>query len=344
MDIYESLNYISKLAFPKIKYTWDSWSIVKEEPLFQISIVTNKVEDYVISHYEKGLKSIIDVIQSHTLETSTEKYAKQLLVVLADTTINYHSDICKNKNKSACKLYKKSDVFRENVIKYAPYLQKLISNLVASSFFDLDFKAVKDLCENCISKYEIGTKEHKKLIEKLYDEFTYNHSFDKLVTKDNALKYWKIAEYINSKIPELHFYEVKDGKYIATVKKDIDSINALRPSIKLVKNSRYWVGLRNFPPFLEFSFKYPNGINGDLIRYIFEEYGTILEQTSTSCRGRISKKHIKLFEIFSTIPYYITDEQCFLDVFEKYHLPTILYRKRHSATETHVFKKCFMMN
>lgn len=341
MDIYESLNYISKQAFPKIKFTWEKWSINEETPIFKISIFSNAIEDYIIGNYEKGLKSIIKVIENNSLSREVECYAKQLLVVLADQAINYHSDVCKNKPQIACKLFKKYDVFRENVIKYAPYLPRLLSNLVARSFFDLDFKTVKDVCENCIPQYIVGTELHQNLIKKLYDEFTYNHSFEKLVTKDNALKYWKIAEYIDCKIPELNFFEVNDGKYIYTVKKDIDSINALNSTIGLVKKGTFWIDQKNLPKHLEFSFKYPNGINGDLLRYIFEEFGEITENTSSFLRGRIPQKHIKQFEIFSTIPYYLTDEQCFFDIFEKHHLPTILYRKRHSVAETNLYKKIF---
>ena len=108
MDIYETLNYISKLAFPKIKYTWENWSINGEKPIFQISIVSNKIEDYIEDYYEKGLGAILKVIESNSLSSEEEYYAKQLLVVLADHAINYHSDICKNKPEIACKLYKKN--------------------------------------------------------------------------------------------------------------------------------------------------------------------------------------------------------------------------------------------
>ncbi len=287
MDIYESLNYISKLAFPKIKFTWEKWSINEETPIFKISIFSNEIEDYIIGNYEKGLKSIIKVIEKNNLPANVRDYAEQLLVVLADSSINYHSDICKNKPQIACKLYKNNDFFRKNVIKYAPHLHKLISNLIARSFFDLDFKAIKDVCENCIPLYIAGTELQQNLIKNLYDEFTYNHSFERLVTEDNALKYWKIAEYINCKIPELKFFETNDGKYIYTVKKDIDSINALNSTIGLVKKGIFWTDQKNFPKHLEFSFKYPNGINGDLLRYIFEEFGEITENTSSFLRGRI---------------------------------------------------------
>ena len=128
IDIYKSLNYISKLAFPKIKFTWDKWSINENIPIFKISTCSNPVENYIISNYDKGLKAIIKTIGKNELSSNTKIIAEQLLVVLADSSINYHSDVCKNKPQIACKLYKKYDIFRKNAIKYAPYLPKLISN------------------------------------------------------------------------------------------------------------------------------------------------------------------------------------------------------------------------
>jgi len=341
MDIYESLNYVSKLAFPRIKYVWDGLSIKEARPIFRISIFTNKVEDYIEDYYEKGLKSLLKVIECGNLSSEVEFYAKQLLVVLADHTINYHSDICKNKAEIACKLYKKNIVFRETVIEYSPYLYKLIPNLIASSFFHLDYKTVKDVCDNCIDKCRRETKNFEQFLEKLYDEFTYNHSFANLVTEDNVFKYWQIAEYINTSIPELNFYDVRDGKTIFAFKKDIDAINDTRASIKSVKNRKFWINKKDIPEFWEFSFRYPNGVNGDLVRYIFEEYGEAEKQSSSMWRGKISKKYFELFEVFSTITNYITYDPDFFSVFENHHLPTILYRNRYSVTETQQFGKLF---
>lgn len=341
MDIYEALNHISKLAFPRIKYTWENWSINDEKPIFQISIVSNKIEDYIEDYYEKGLKAILKVIEEAALSSEVEHYAKQLLVVLADHAINYHSDICKNKPEIACKLYKKNVIFRETVIEYAPYLYRLLSNLIASSFFHLDFKTIKDVCENCIPKCDAESSLHKKLLEKLYDEFTYNHSFENLITEENALKYWEIADYINRAIPTLNFFEIRDGKIIAEVKKDIDAINKVRPSIKMVKKGKYWIKQNEFPDYLEFSFRYPNGVNGDLIRYIFEEYGEVEKKSSSMWHGKISKEYLELFEVFSTITNYITYDPDFFEIFDNHHLPTILYRNRYSVTETRQFGALF---
>lgn len=324
MDIYEALNHISKLAFPKIKYTWENWSINGEKPIFQISIVSNKIEDYIEDYYEKGLGAILRVIESNSLSSEEEYYAKQLLVVLADHAINYHSDICKNKPEIACKLYKKKAIFRETVIEYAPHLCKLVSNLLASSFFHLEFKTVKDICDNCISKYTIGTELHRQLLERLRDEFTYNHSFSDLVTEDNTKKYWEIAEYINQSVLELNFYQVRDGQTIFEIQQDIEGLKALKPLIKLVEKERYWTDIKSIPEFIEFEYVFPNGFNGDIIKYTLEEYGETYVVAANKWYGKISKKHLELLEMFAVQASHITEDTRLLNLYAEHHTPTIL--------------------
>ncbi|MBQ7044554.1 MAG: helix-turn-helix domain-containing protein [Clostridia bacterium] len=340
MDIYESLNYISKLAFPKIKFNWEKWSINEDAPIFKISIFTNAVEDYIIGNYENGLKAIIKTIEKKQLPSKTEIIAEQLLVVLADSSINYHSDTCKNKPQIACKLYKKYDVFRKNAIKYAPYLPRLISNLIARSFFDLDFKTVKDVCENCIPKYVVDTELYHKLLEKLYDEFTYNHSFENLVTEDNALLYWKIAEYINQTIPKLNFYQVRDGKIIFEIKQDIDELKSLKALISLVEKEHFWVDVKAIPNIIEFEYIYPNGSNGDMIKYILEEYGETYEIGSNKWYGKFSKKYLDLFEMFAVVAPFITQDNRFTSLFTEHYTPSLLGTKlweRHTS-KSYCFK------
>ena len=79
MDIYEALNYISKLAFPRVKYTWNGCSIIEEKSIFRISIFTNKVEEYIEDYYEKGLNALLKVIKCGDFPSEVEFYAKQLL-------------------------------------------------------------------------------------------------------------------------------------------------------------------------------------------------------------------------------------------------------------------------
>ena len=343
MNIYESLNYISKLAFPKIKYGWSSWSIIDEKPIFQISIVSNEIEDYVISYYEKGLKALLNVIINEKLTPELKYYGKQLLVVLADQAINYHSDISKNKPEIACKLYKKYPDFRETIIEYSPYLYRLLSNIIASSFFRLDFKTIKDVCENCLPKInDLKIKKQKyyrEFISCLHDEFTYNHSFEFLVTEENAKKYWEIAEYVNNSIPDLNFYSVRDGEIIYEIYKDIVEMKSLKPLIKLMEKECFWINKKNIPKYVIFDYMYPNGINGDIIKYILDEHGETFEIEVNKWQGKISKEYLSLLEVFSLGYTSVTQDERFLKIFQDYHVPTILSTRLwdRCTTKSHKF-------
>ena len=340
MNIYESLNHITKLAFPKINYSWNGFSIINKKPIFEISICSNEIEDYFISNYENGLKSIIKLIEKKSLTNEDEYYAKQLMVVLADKAINYHSIKCKNKPEIACRIYKTNKTFRETVIEYCPYLYRLVSNLITSSFFCMDFKTIKNVCENCISKIKANKEMYKRLIDELYDGFTYNHSITNFVKLDNIKKYWKISEYINTIFSELNFYQVNDGQFVYELHQDIEEIKALKPLVKLVENNCYWVDVSSIPKFIEFEYIYPNGANGDIIKYILEEYGETYEIGTNRWHAKISKKHKELFGMFSVVASFITDDERFLSLFQQHYTPSILSIKlwNRKTTESHKFE------
>lgn len=324
MDIYETLRYITKKTLPTIKYDWDIWNLDEKDIIFQVAGWSNKVADYVEDYFEKGLTAILKVIEKSEFTQEESVYARQFVVAIANGVINNHSNIAKNKAGEACKLYKKNPIFREAVIEYAPHLYKLIPNLIAYSFFNLDYKTVKDVCDNCIPGCTKGTKLHKQLLEQLHDEFTYNHSFENLVTEDNAQKYWEIAEYINQAIPELNFYQVRDGQTIFEIHQDIEGIKALKPLIKLVETECYWTDVKSIPKFIEFEYVYPNGFNGDIIKYTLEEYGETYVLAPNKWYGKISKKHLELLEIFSVQASHITEDPRFLNLYMEHHNPTIL--------------------
>ena len=324
MDIYQTLNYICKKAIPKVKYDWNDWNLNQADIIFQVAGWSNKVSDYVKDYFDIGLSAILGVIEHNQLSAEEDTYARQFLVAIANGTINWHSDIAKNKAADACKLYKKKAVFRDAVIEYAPYLYELIPNIIAYSFFNLDLKTVKDVCDNCIPRFIVGSELHKQLMKYLHDEFTYNHSFENLVTEDNAKKYWEIAEYINQAIPELNFYQVRDGKTIFEIQQDIEGLKALKPLIKLVEKECYWTDVNSIPKFIEFEYAYPNGFNGDIIKYTLEEYGETYVLAPNKWCGKISKKHLELLEIFSVQASRITEDTRFLNLYAEHHTPTIL--------------------
>lgn len=130
MNVYETLNYITKKALPGIEFDWNSWRIDEEYSIFQVAGWSNAVSDYVEDYFEEGLNAILKVIKKTEFIPEEYFYARQFVVAIANGTVNFHSDIASNKAGEACKLYKKNSVFREAVIEFAPYLYQLIPNLI----------------------------------------------------------------------------------------------------------------------------------------------------------------------------------------------------------------------
>lgn len=164
-------------------------------------------------------------------------------------------------------------------------------------------------------------------MEKLHDEFTYNHSFYDLLTNDNVIKYWGIANYINENIPQLNFFETNDGMIITDVINDLNEIKALVPLRKMFDKGIYWINLEELPEILKFEYIYPNGSNGDIIKYILEEYGRTEQKSANLWVGEISKEHIDLFEMLGPTAMKISTDTAFLEIYE-HHIPSILYNKR----------------
>lgn len=340
-DIYQLLNSVTQKAFPEIPYKWDVWTLNDSNILFDIAGWGNPITTFVRDNFEKGLNALLDVINSTDLSDEEKAYACLLLAALANGTINVYSNSREDKAGIASKLYRSKPIFKKCIIEYAPLVYNLISNIIAYSFFNLDYKTVVDISESCVSKSYANKDLYNKLLKQLSDKFTYNHMFEKMVTEENALKYWEIFNYIDQVIPELHFSDVRDGKIISEIKKDIDSINKARSIINMVDKGVLWVNQEELPEYLEFWFRYPNGINGDLMRYIFEEYGETQKESSSSWRGKISSEYYDLFEIFSTITNYITFDPNFFEIFDTHHLPTILYKERYSVTQTYEFGRIY---
>lgn len=327
MDIYKALDYISSKAFPQIKQDWSFYKIDDDRSLFMVVGWLHTVGDYISDNYLQGLSSLIKIIEKNELAFEEQKLAEKLVVALATNYINLHSDIPQNKQEVAFSLYKNNPTFRAATNMYAEYSNKLISNIVAYALFKLDKEALESLCYNCISKYRSDKEAFYKLIEQIRDEFKWNHSISSWVTGQNILEYWEIGLYFDVLFPELQFFETRDGDYIRSIKNEIDEIEALVPIREMFDNGDLWINLNELPDFLRFEYIYPNGKNGDIVRYILEEYGVTTEVAANLWKGEIHKDYIDLFEMLAPNALKISSDEAFLQIFE-HHIPSILYKKR----------------
>ena len=337
----DSLQYVTRIVFPGIRCNWKRLLDGNEgaEAVFKTLDGWNEVGSYVHDHFEEGVESLLSAIEDGAFANETAIYAKQLLAALCEDNVGYYRESKRNhesNNEVVCRLYRDSDAFREAVMEYAHLAPKLVSSLLACSFFLLDRETFEDVCTNCVRAPYPGKPIPDVLRERIAEMFRYNHIFENMITKENIGFYWQMGSFLDSFVPELHFFEgTKDGITLAESKRGIDAVCEMRSTLALISKGVYWIDADSIPDKLVLLFRYPNGKNGDLLRYIFEEYGKAEKKSSTLWQGTIKKCDLSLLENFSTIVNYITFDPSFFELFDKHHLPTIAYNSLARVTPRH---------
>lgn len=333
MDIYESLAYISEKAFPKIKQDWTTYTIDNDNTFFMVVDWVHPLGDYVSDNYRQGLNALLQVIESGELQPNEKITAEKLLIALATNFVNLHSDLPQNKQEIAYSFYANNPVFRAATDMYAVHASKLISNIITYAYFKLDQGTIEAICNNSISNTRSTKKVFYQLIDRIRDDFRWNHSISSWVSGQNALKYWELGILIDTIFPELHFFETKDGSYILDLKKDIDELKELEPLEKKFDAQQFWLDDELLPDYFEFNYLYPNGLNGDIVHYLLEEYGETVQTEATLWHGKISSEHKTLFEVFAASTLYISSDDSFQKIFE-YHIPSIISARRSVMNQT----------
>lgn len=206
MDIYESLAYISEKAFPKIKQDWTTYTIDNDHTFFMVVDWVHPLGDYVSDNYRQGLNALLQVIESGELQPNEKITAEKLLIALATNFVNLHSDLPQNKQEIAYSFYANNPVFRAATDMYAVHASKLISNIITYAYFKLDQGTIEAICNNSISNTRSTKKVFYQLIDRIRDDFRWNHSISSWVSGQNALKYWELGILIDTIFPELHFF------------------------------------------------------------------------------------------------------------------------------------------
>lgn len=326
MEIQKALACIMKAAFPDIKQDWSCCKTGEEHTLFEVSNWPAQLLDHVNDYFDLSLKSILTIIESSTTSQETSIIGKQLVVILADTLINRHSELPQCKPMFAYKLYKNKTLFRESVQLYSEHLHRLIANLVVYSFMELDQTVLSDICCNCFIAFRRDNKKLHLLVDQIDYEFENVRSFSLRVSGNNVRRYWTATQTLEELLPELNFGESEKGQLIKNILNDLVEIEALAPLQMNMEKEDYWTNTDELPEFLEFDYLYPNGSNGDILRYLLEEYGTTEMVSPISWHGNISKEYIHFFEILWIVVPYLSDDPKFAQIFS-HHVPTIMQDK-----------------
>lgn len=104
----------------------------------------------------------------------------------------------------------------------------------------------------------------------------------------------------------------------------------VKPLVAKMDEQVFWIDTESLPDILEFEYIFPNGKQGDIFKYIFDEYGENTKVSGLIWNGKIEKKYVFMFDVLypisETCGYKvktISDDPRFFDVF-KHHIPTIL--------------------
>ena len=323
-NIYESLEYISSIAFPNIKQDWSIYSMDDDASLFMVVGWLDSIGTYTNDNYFQAINSLLKIIESEELSPQLKNITEKLTVALATNYINLHSDVVQNKQETAYYFYKNNSIFHSATNLYSQFAYKLISNLITYSLFQLDRELLEILCLKCVSKYRENKVIFKKLIERVKDDFKWNHSISYWVTGENIIQFWELGLLLDSFFPELTFFDTNDGCYILSLKKDADDVDALGLLEKMFDEGVLWTNLEQLPELLEFEYIYPNGKNGDIIKYILEEYGETQQVKPTVWVGKISREYVDLLEMLGPTAKKISTDEAFLTIYD-HHIPSIFY-------------------
>lgn len=341
MKSADSLQYVTRIVFPGISCNWKQLLGDNEgaEAVFKTLDGWNEVGSYVHDHFKEGVESLLSTIEDGAFAKETAICAKQLLAALCEDNVGYYWEPKRNhesNNEVVCRLYKDSSAFREIVVGYARLAPKLVSSLLACSFFLLNRETFEDVCTNCVRAPYPGRPIPDILRERIVEMFRYNHTFENMITKESIDQYWQMGSLLDILVPELLFFEnTKDGITLAESKRGIDAAREMRSTLALISKGVYWADMNSIPDKLVLLFRYPNGKNGDVLRYIFEEYGEAEKKSPTLWQGAIWKCDLSLLESFSTILNYITFDPHFFELFDKHHLPTIAYNNLAHVNSRH---------
>jgi hypothetical protein len=132
---------------------------------------------------------------------------------------------------------------------------------------------------------------------------------------------------LDSIFPELQFFETRDGSYISELKTDIDGLEALEPLEKRFDEQCFWVSDESMPAYFEFRYLFPNGMNGDVLKYLLEEFGETTQEEANVWYGKISTIHKELLEMFVVSKLHVSPDNSFLNIFE-FHIPSIISARR----------------
>lgn len=235
-----------------------------------------KYNSYEVEYYIKNNEyTLIKCCFQEILELKNEwnnNYKSNLLFNLLAFLVNK----CKINNK-IFEYYEKNDQFKSIVVaspeKYTTFLAKILAYLLLYGTMN-EFKESVEICLKLPINTDTNNKFNYAFSRLNYNSFllrenpqssTFITIYNKVCYFERTLTFMKIetTEYIS------FINEIKKTKY------DIDLIKKYLDYYDEMILGDLWIKPITIPKKIVYSFKFPNGVRGDINKYFADKYGTI---------------------------------------------------------------------
>lgn len=321
----ETLVAIIKRIFPRIKK--DNFDLFEYQDgcLFHyLEWKTTNIGAYVNDNYKKGIVRLMDAIKKGEVNDDEAKYAKHLLAALACVYFEKRSSITQDKKGILYQLFSQDETFRDALKPYATFSEEALGELFYFAFTRLDKRIMALIYEEYISQYSKESDSYSYFTGAFSFKFTNCFCNLPLLSEETCEEYFSLCKYIDTILPELKFKTHQAYNFFEAATQSLNGLLALKPLVEEMNQGVFWINTEDLPLFIEFDYTYPNGKNGDIIKYIFEKYGETTINDGIIWHGRIEKKYVSYFGLFySSLPLSISEDPRFHKIF-RYHIPTII--------------------
>lgn len=287
------------------------------------------VSEYFNVHFEETLQRLLNAFDKKILSIQEEPYAENLVAGIASSFFMKYGRNSWDELPVVCAFYTGNDKFCKILNNFAFYCQGLITKLFTYALKYQNEKLLKQLLEVCSMQWRNQKEKWPDFISMLSHELEYigHESGLPLWSEEYCERYFELCEYIDIMLPELNFRMNSTYNYFRIKRMGIAELNAIQSLYDSIQSGIFWEDVSALPEIIEVFYKYPSGKNGDVLRYLLEEFGETRQIEGLTWKGAVSKRYISVFELFySSIPLPITEGETFEKIYQ-YHIPTIMDKK-----------------
>lgn len=323
----DNLTVIIKKLFPSIKK--DNFDLYEYEEgcLFHyLKWNTTNIGEYINNNYEKGILRLLSAVENGKFTKNETKYAKHFLAAAACVYFETPSSIAHDKKEILYRLFSQNDTFRDILKSYSGFSVEALGEIVFRAFTNLDGRTIATVLDEYLSQHSKDSE-----INYYFTKGTFSFKFTNCFTdlplwsENTCEEYFALCKYIDKTLPEMNFKDHQAYKFFQSATEGLKGLLSLQPLFDEMEQGVFWINTGVLPPYIEFDYIYPNGKNGDILKYILEEYGETNIKSGVLWHGKIAKDYIEYFDCFymSTPLTFISEDPKFLNIFN-YHIPTII--------------------